>query len=53
MLHDHIDGRIACDADGRLGLVVDGIRLDIDDLTTFLTSHEGWNFKMEIVDPLE
>jgi hypothetical protein len=53
MLHDTLKGRITSDGDGGLALVVDGTVLGIEDLETVLRSHEGWEFEMRIVDPLE
>jgi hypothetical protein len=53
MFHDELRGRISSDGDGNVVLVVDGIPLEIHDLESFLRSHEGWEFKMQIVDALE
>ena len=53
MLHDGLRGRITSDGDGGVVLVVDGIPLGIEDLESFLRTHEGWEFGMRIVDALE
>jgi hypothetical protein len=53
MLHDSLRGRITSDGDGGVVLVVDGIPLGIDDLESFLRTHEGWEFEVRILDALE
>jgi formate hydrogenlyase transcriptional activator len=53
MLHDELRGRITSDGDGGVVLVVDGVPLGIEDLGSFLRTHEGWEFGMRIVDALE
>ena len=53
MTHDRLSGRITSDGEDGLILVVDGIPLRIDDLASILASHEGWDFKIQIVDGLE
>lgn len=53
MLHDTLRGRITSAGEGRMALIVDGIPLGIDDIESFLSSHEGWEFEMRIVDALE
>ena len=52
MLHDELRGHITSE-DGQVAIVVDGVPLDGDDLLRILESHEGWNFKLRIVDPLK
>ncbi len=53
MLHDTLSGRITSDGEGGVVLVVDGVPLSIDDLSSILATHEGWGFEMKILDPLE
>ena len=53
MLHDELRGRITSDGVGGVTLVVDGTPLSIDDLQSILSTHEGWEFEMRIVDALE
>ena len=53
MLHDTLKGRITSDGEGGVVLVVDGVPLRIEDLEDLLTSHEGWEFELRIVDALE
>ena len=53
MLHDELQGRITSDGDGGVTLVVDGIPLGIEDLASFLQTHEGWEFRLRIVDGLK
>lgn len=53
MLHDRLSGRIGSDGEGGAVLVVDGVPLDIDNLSSILESHEGWCFELHIVDALE
>ena len=53
MLHDTLSGRITSDGEGGVVLVVDGLPLSIDDLSSILATHEGWHFEMKIVDALE
>ena len=51
MLHDTIRGRITWSQEDGLALIVDGIPLDLDDMREILETHEGWQFRLEIVDP--
>lgn len=53
MTHDHLRGRISSDRNAGVLLVVDGIRLAMDDLAKILSTHEGWAFELRIVDALE
>jgi hypothetical protein len=53
MLHDTLSGRITPDGKGGVVLVVDGMRLGIENLVSMLLTHEGWEFKLQIVDALE
>jgi len=53
MLHDTLKGRITSAGEGRVTLVVDGIPPGIEEIETFLQSHEGWEFELRIVDGLE
>ena len=41
MLHDTLKGRITSGGEGRVALVVDGIPLGIEEIESFLASHEG------------
>ena len=52
MLHDELRGRITSDSRGNVALVVDGISLGIEELAYILASHEGWEFRLRIVDAL-
>jgi hypothetical protein len=51
MLHDTLRGRITWSQENGLALIVDGIPLVLDDLREILETHEGWQFRLEIVDP--
>jgi len=53
MSHDKLSGRITTDREGGVVLIVDGVPLRLDDLSSILASHEGWGFEMQIVDALE
>jgi hypothetical protein len=53
MLHDRLKGRITSAGEGRVALVVDGIPLGIEEIETFLQSHEGWAFELRIFDALQ
>ena len=53
MLHDRLTGRIDSDGAGGVVLVVDGVPLDMDNLSSILATHEGWCFELQIVDALE
>jgi hypothetical protein len=53
MMHDTLSGRISCEDVERPLLIVDGVALDVEDLSRMLLSREGWSFKLEIIDPLE
>ena len=53
MLHDKLQGRITSDGNGGALLVVDGLAVDMGKLSRFLTTHEGWEFKLIIKDALE
>jgi hypothetical protein len=51
MLHDTLRGRIEAIDEGKIVLVVDGIHLSLEDLRKVLVCHEGWQFRLQIVDP--
>jgi hypothetical protein len=53
MTHDKLRGRITWDSEHGLVLVVDGIPLSLDDFSSILASHEGWDFVMQITDSLK
>ena len=53
MLHDTICGRIDFDSIQGLMLYIDGQPVSISDLCGILETHEGFQFKLEIVDPSE
>jgi hypothetical protein len=53
MLHGELRGRITSDGDGGVVLVVDGIPLGVEDLESFLQTHEGWEFGLQILDALK
>lgn len=53
MLHDRLRGRITSDGKGGVVLIVDGIPLSMDALTSILLTYEGWDFELQIVDALE
>ena len=52
MLHDELNGRISSSDHGDAVLVVDGISVDMEDLARILQTHEGFEFKLRIVDAL-
>lgn len=51
LLHGTLRGRIAWSEEEGIRLVVDGLPLTLDELGEILSSHEGWQFRLEIVDP--
>ena len=53
MSHDKLRGRITTDGQGGVALIVDGVPLGLDDLSSILASREGWGFEIQIVDALE
>ena len=53
MLHDKLSGRITSDGNGGVVLVVDGLAVGEENLTSILLTHEGWSFELQIVDGLE
>jgi len=53
MLHDKRRGRITGDGQGSVVLVVDGLAISIDKLTSLLATHEGWEFELRIKDALQ
>jgi hypothetical protein len=53
LLHDTLTGRITSDRKRGLFLVVDGIAVDMEDLTRLLETHEGYEFELRIKDPVE
>jgi len=53
MLHDGLEGRITSDADREVVLVVDGVPLGMEEVESLLRSHEGWSFRLQIIDSLE
>lgn len=53
MLRDTLRGRITSDDKGDVILVVDGLAVEMDQLTRFLSTHEGWEFEFKIRDALE
>jgi hypothetical protein len=53
MLHDKLTGRIDSDGEGGVVLIVDGVPLDMGNLSRILATHEGWCFELQIVDSLE
>ena len=53
MLHDELNGRIMWSAHGGVTLVVDGIALSLEDLAAFLSTREGSEFQLRIVDGIE
>jgi len=53
MTHDMVRGRITWDSEQDVGLVVDGILLNLEQFGSILGSHEGWGFELRLVDPLE
>ncbi|NOQ21098.1 MAG: hypothetical protein GQ565_00405 [Candidatus Aegiribacteria sp.] len=52
MMHDELKGRITCDAQGEPALIVDRIHLTIDDLGHIISSSEGFEFSLKIVESL-
>jgi hypothetical protein len=53
MLHDKLTGRIGSDGEGSVVLIVDGVPLDMNNLSSILATHEGCCFELRIVDALE
>jgi len=53
MLHDKLRGRITSDGNGGVLLVVDGLAVDMAELSRFFSTHEGWEFELRIKDALE
>lgn len=53
MLHDKLRGRITWSPEERIGLVVDGLAVDMDHLVRLLSMHEGWEFELTIKDALK
>ena len=52
IVDDTVRGRIEWDEDGRVPLmVVDGREISWEEFGQMLMSHEGWQFKLEILDP--
>jgi hypothetical protein len=51
--HRKLRGRVACDGNGDVFLVVDGILLDLHELAAMLSTFQGWDFKLEIEDALK
>ncbi len=51
--HDTVRGRITCDSERGIALVVDGISLSLGDFASILASHEGWDFELRLRDSLE
>lgn len=52
MMHSEIPGRITANGEGGALLIVDGVALGLDELESFLSTHEGWEFCLRIVDAL-
>jgi hypothetical protein len=53
MLHDKLRGRITSDGNGGVLLVVDGLAVDMGELSRFFSTHEGLEFELRIKDALE
>ena len=53
MTHEKLSGRITCDPDAGMLVVVDGVPLNMDDLARILETHEGFGIEIQIVDALE
>ena len=53
MSHDKLRGRITSDGNGGALLVVDGLAVDMDELSQFFLTHEGWEFELIIKEALE
>ncbi|MCK5131463.1 MAG: hypothetical protein KAR40_04855 [Candidatus Sabulitectum sp.] len=52
MMHDELQGRITCDAQGEPALIVDGSHLTLDDLGHIFSSSEGFEFSLKIKESL-
>jgi hypothetical protein len=50
MLHDTLRGWITSDGGGEAVMVVDGIPLSLDEFSSILNSHEGWEFELRLID---
>lgn len=46
MTHDQLRGRISSDRETGPFLVVDELRLTMEDLAEILSTHEGWGFEL-------
>lgn len=49
-------GRIECDFEGedyssKTALIVDGNRISMEQMESILQTYEGWQIKLEILDP--
>ena len=53
MLYDKLEGRVGRSEETGVVLVVDGKAISTENLATILGTHEGWGFKLTIVDALE
>jgi hypothetical protein len=53
MLNDKLRGRITSDGHGGVLLVVDGLAVDMEKLTQFFSTYEGWEFELKIRDSSE
>ena len=48
-----MNGRITWSKEKGVQVVIDGVPMDMDDLARILATHEGWEFSLSIIDPLE
>jgi hypothetical protein len=53
LLDDRMKGRVTFDSEHGVGLVVDGTELTLDEFAQLLSTYEGWEFELNIVDSLE
>ena len=53
MLHDTLEGRISWSQEEGVTLVVDSKTVTVENLATILATHEGWGFRLTILDALQ
>jgi len=53
LTHGTLSGRITCEGIDRPVLIVDGIPLTLEEFARILASHEGWDFRLNVIDSLE
>ena len=51
--HDVLRGRITMDSDTGAIFVIDGKPLSLEELGDLLLTHEGWQFRLQIIEPAD